>query len=222
MDFLKEILGEELYSQFAEKINAYNGNEENKDKQIKLGNLASGEYVGKGKFDSLQALFDGQKTELETANNLIADFKKNTKGNEELQNKIADYNTQVAKLQAELLETKINSALKVSLLAESCDDIDYVSWKIRENLKEQGKILELDESENIKNWNDLLSGVKTQLPAHFSSGTNGRKVLDGGKLPDGDNQNNGITKAEFFRKSYAERAKFARTNPEAYASIMNK
>ena len=41
MEFLKEILGEELYKQFEEKVNAYNGNEANKDKQIKLANLSS-------------------------------------------------------------------------------------------------------------------------------------------------------------------------------------
>lgn len=35
MEFLKEILGEELFNQFMEKINAHNGNEANKDNQIK-------------------------------------------------------------------------------------------------------------------------------------------------------------------------------------------
>ena len=50
MEFLKEILGEDLFSQVSEKVNAFNGNEANKDKQVKIGNLASGEYVGKGKF----------------------------------------------------------------------------------------------------------------------------------------------------------------------------
>lgn len=29
MEFLKEVLGEELYNQMAEKINAHNGNEAN-------------------------------------------------------------------------------------------------------------------------------------------------------------------------------------------------
>ena len=33
MDFLKDILGEELFKQFAEKVNAYNGDEANKEKQ---------------------------------------------------------------------------------------------------------------------------------------------------------------------------------------------
>ena len=50
MEFLKEILGADLYAQITEKINAHNGNEANKDKQIKIGNLGSGEYVGKGKY----------------------------------------------------------------------------------------------------------------------------------------------------------------------------
>lgn len=76
MEFLKAILGEELFKQFAEKLNAYNGDEANKDKQIKLANLGGGEYVGKGKYDALQALLDGKTAELDTANGLIADLKK--------------------------------------------------------------------------------------------------------------------------------------------------
>ena len=91
MEFLKEILGEELFNQFVAKINAYNGNDANKDKQIKVGNIASGEYVGKGKYDALQELLKGKETELATANGLIADLKKGTKDDEELQGKITTY-----------------------------------------------------------------------------------------------------------------------------------
>lgn len=76
MEFLKAILGEELFKQFADKLNAYNGDEADKDKQIKLANLGGGEYVGKGKYDALQALLDGKTAELDTANGLIADLKK--------------------------------------------------------------------------------------------------------------------------------------------------
>ena len=43
MEFLKEILGEELYKQVETAINAHNGNEANKEKQIKIGNLGTGE-----------------------------------------------------------------------------------------------------------------------------------------------------------------------------------
>lgn len=188
MEFLKAILGEDLYKQFEEKVNAHNGNEANKDKQIKIGNLGSGEYVGKGKHDSeiekLNALLSGKDTELQTANNLIAELKKGTKGNEELQGKITGYESQVAQLQAQLQETKIKAALKVGLLAEKALDIDYLTFKINEKLKGEGKTLELDENENIKGWEDILSGVKTQFPAQFEKASGVQ--VDANPLPTGD------------------------------------
>jgi len=115
MEFLKEILGDELYAQVEEKINAHNGNEANKDKQVKLGNFESGEYVNKYKYMDLETALKGKETELGEANKLIETLKKATKGDEELQGKIAAYDTQVAELQKELADTKLNSALKVFL-----------------------------------------------------------------------------------------------------------
>ena len=167
MDFLKEILGEELYAQIEEKINAHNGNEANKDNQIKIANLGGGEYVSKAKHDALQALFDGKSTELDTANGLIAELKKGTKGNEELQGKITTYEGQISTLQQQLQETKINSAVKVALLAEKALDVPYLTFKLNEKLKAEGKTLELDENENIKGWEGYLSDLKTQHSNHF-------------------------------------------------------
>ena len=204
MDFLKEILGSELFAQVEEKINAHNGNEANRDKQIKVGNLGSGEYVGKGKYDALQALFDGQKTELETANGLIAELKKGTKGNEELQGKISGYETQVADLQRQLQETKINGAVKVALLAAKALDVPYLTFKLNEKLKDEGKALELDENENIKGWDDLLSGLKTQLPTQFESAKGGK--VDPLPLPGGSGGGQGEP------KSLAEALKFEAEN----------
>lgn len=187
MEFLKAILGEELYAQFIEKINAHNGDEANKDKQIKLANLSTGEYVGKGKYEALDALLKGKETELDTANGLIAELKKGTKGNEELQGKIGQYETQVADLQAQLQETKIKAAIKVALLSEKAVDVDYLTFKLNEKLKEKGETLELDENDNIKNWDDKLSGLKTQFPTMFETkGDGNKKPLEDNRLPEGD------------------------------------
>lgn len=186
MEFLKAVLGEEFYKQFVEKVNAYNGDEANKDKQIKLGNLASGEYVGKGKFDALQEALNGKDTELTSVNDLIAQLKKDTKGNEDLQGKITQYEQQNAQLQAELQETKLKSAIKVALMSEKAIDVDYLTFKLNEKLKEKGETLELDENDNIKGWSDKLSGLKTQFPTMFESGSNcgdGYKPLGDGKIP---------------------------------------
>lgn len=187
MEFLKEILGEELFNQFVEKVNAHNGNEANKDKKVKLANLETGEYVSKAKHEALQALLDGKDTELTKANGLIADLKKGTKGNEELQGKIAGYETQVSDLQRQLAETKVKSALKVALLSEKALDIDYLTFKVNEKMKEQGKALELDENENIKGWDDVISGLKTQFPTQFESAT--KLKVEPNPLPKPDDRN---------------------------------
>jgi hypothetical protein len=202
MEFLKKLLGEELFKQVESKINEHNGNEANKDNQIKIGNLGSGDYVSKAKHDALQELLNGKETELTSANGLIAELKKGTKGNEELQGKITGYETQVADLQAELQATKIKSALKVALLSEKATDIDYLTFKLEEKLKAEGKTLELDDNENIKGWDDLLSGLKTQLPNQFESAT--AKKVEPNRLPQGDGERKSepTTLADALKQQY--------------------
>lgn len=219
MEFLKEILGAELYAQVEEKINAHNGNEANKEKQIKIGNLGTGEYVGKGKYDALQELVNGKETELKSANDLIAQLKKDTKGNEDLQKKFTDYEAENARLQAELQETKLKSAIKVALLSEKAVDIDYLTFKLNEKLKEKGEALELDENDNIKGWDDKLSGLKVQFPSMFEGST--KKVVEVNKLPD-NNNDTALTRAALLNMPYAERTKIFNENPEAYKAAMNK
>lgn len=224
MEFLKEILGDDLYKQFAEKVNAHNGNEANKDKQIKIGNLGSGEYVGKGKHDSeiekLNALISGKDTELQTANNLIAELQKATKGNEEMQGKFTEYQNQVAQLQAQLAETKVKAALKVALLSEKALDIDYLTYKVNEKLKGEGKALELDENENIKGWDDILSGLKTQFPTQFEKANSIQ--VDPNPLPNPVINTSGVTKEEFAKMGYQSRLKLKQEQPDVYAQMTGK
>ena len=218
MEFLKEILGEELFNQFISKVNEYNGNEANKDKQVKLANLSSGEYVGKGKHDALTEQLAGKQSELDAANGLIAELKKASKGNEDMQGKITAYEGQVQQLQTELAETKLKAAIKVALLSEKAVDVDYLTFKLNEKLKEKGETLELDENDNIKHWDSQLEGLKTQFPNMFESGQ--KKVIQENKLPTGS-ENTGLTKAEVLRMPYQERQKLFEENPDAYNAAMN-
>lgn len=216
MEFLKEILGEEKYNEFVQLINAYNGDEANKDSQIKIANLAGGEYVSKAKHDALQALLDGKTTELDTANGLIADLKKGTKGNEELQGKVAAYETQVTQLQDKLKQMQLESAIKVALLGAKATDVDYMTFK----LKEAGE-LELDENGHIKGIDEKISGLKTAFPNQFESagkgGSNG-VVIDVNRLP-APNNDNTISKEAFEKMGYKERLQVYKDNPEAYAEL---
>lgn len=224
MEFLKAILGDDLYKQFTEKVNAHNGNEANKDNQIKIGNLGSGEYVGKGKFDSeiekLKTMLSGKDTELQTANNLIADLQKATKGNEDMQAKFTEYQNQVAQLQTQLAETKVQAALKVALLSEKAMDIDYLTFKINEKLKSEGKSLELDEAEHIKGWDDILSGMKTQFPTQFEKANSVQ--VEANPLPNPEHNRSGITKEDFAKMGYQSRLKLKQEQPEVYAEMTGK
>ena len=226
MEFLKEILGEDLYKQIESKINEHNGNEANKEKLIKLANLESGEYVGKGKHDSeierLNTLLSGKTTELDKANNLITELKKGTKGNEELQGKITGYETQVADLQKQLQETKVKAAIKVALLSEKAVDVDYLTFKVNEKLAEQGKTLELDENDNIKGWDDVISGLKTQFPTQFETTQAGGRKVDPNPLPKGDPQGATVTKEQFDKMGYQSRLKLKQEQPEVYAQMTGK
>lgn len=224
---LEELLGAELYSQVKSKIDEVNSKEPDKLKHVRYADLSEGNYVGKGKYDAdvekLNTLISTKDAEIINANELIDDLKKASKGNENMQDKFIQYEQQNAQLQAELQETKIKSAIKVALMSEKAVDVDYLTYKLNEKLKEKGESLELDENDNIKGWNDKLSGLKTQFPTMFvsSSGSkDGYKVLDENKLKHGDGSDT-LTKSELLKKPYTERARIAQENPEAYAAAMN-
>lgn len=183
---LEELLGAELYAQVQTKLDEVNGKEPDKLKHVRYADLSEGEYVGKGKHDALQAKFDSQTEELATANTLIAELKKGTKGNEELQGKITAYEGEVADLKQELADTKLKSAIKVALLSEKAVDVDYLTFKLNEKLKEKGETLELDENDKIKGWAAQLEGLKTQFPTMFNVG---KKEIDSKRLPESNHDN---------------------------------
>lgn len=214
MDFLKEILGEELYKQVADKIALHNGTPENKDKQIKLANLADGGYVGKDKYAALETTHNSKLAELEQANTLISELQKSNKGNEELQTKIQNYDLQVQALQNELAKAKLDSAIKVALLEAKAQDIDYLTFKLNEEKAE----FVLDENGKVKGLDEKIEGLKTKFPNQFEGGAN-KNIIEN-KLPAPDNNNQGLTKADVLKKSYAERTQLYEQNPEAYKEIM--
>lgn len=152
------------------------------------------------RYGKLKTDHDSLNKQLGEANTLIESLKKSTKGNEDLQNKITTYEGQVATLQAELAQAKLDSAVNVGLLAAGVkpDDVDYVTFK----LKQKGE-LSLDDSGKIKGWEDKLAALKTQLPAQFESANS--KQYKEFKLDSGDGHEGGNepkTLAEALQMQY--------------------
>lgn len=213
MDFLKSILGDDLFSQVENKVNAYNSDEANKDKQIKIANLASGEYTSKNKFTDLETEKENIASQLSAANKVIEDLRKATKTDEDLQKKVTAYESKIQTLNEELKVTKTENALKFALVQAGAADVDYLAFKV----KQKGE-LELDENGKIKGIDDTIKDLKTQFSQQFTSSKENK--INEKKLPDEDGGDKGMTKKELLAKPYAERNKIYQEDPEKFNEIM--
>ena len=131
------------------------------------------------RYSKLQEDFNAKSKEHEEATKLIEELKKSSEGNEANMSKIKDYEGQVAQLQKELEQTKIESALKVALANAKVTDVDYVAFKV----KEKGE-LKLDDKGNIKGIDDTLKEIKTTYPTFFE--TEKKKEIDVKNLGKGE------------------------------------
>lgn len=220
MEFLKAFFGDKAitYDELVQAINAYNGDEKNKEKLIKMVNLTDGGYVSKDKYTNLETDLSGKTTELTKANNLIEELKKSDGKDEETQQKITAYETEIADLKKENAELKTENALKFALVAAGAVDVDYLVFKA----KEKGEI-KLGDDGKIKGEDDLISGLKTQHPTMFEA-SNGnqqqsgnRKILEN-NLPGGDKDKT-VTKEQFLKMGYNERMKLKEENPELFKQL---
>lgn len=168
------------------------------------------------RYKDLQSKFEGKNKEHQEAAALIEQLKKDNAGNEALQGKITQYESTVAELQKQLEQTKIDSALKVALLEAKVQDVDYLTFKI----KEKGEV-KLDDNGKIKGIDDTLAALKTQFPNQFTSEQ--QKQVEVQKLPGNEgNRDSGITAEVFSRMGYQSRLKLKNDNPDLYAQMTGK
>lgn len=150
MDFLKDILGDELFSSVSGKIDAFN--KANPDKPVKLADLSSGGYVDKNKYADMETLANGYKSQIAQRDKDIAELKKQT-SNGELQGQLdalqKKYDDDTASLTEQLKQTKFHSALDLALAGSGA-----------RNAKALRGLLDMDK---IKLENDELTGFSEQL-----------------------------------------------------------
>lgn len=140
---------------------------------------------------------------------LIEQLQKDNKGNEALQKSVTDYQAQIASLQAKLNRQGLEYALKVKLIAEDAEDVDYLVYKAMEAHPEWKEHPEnaMDEAGQIKGGDDIVAGLKTKHPTQFKAGQAGLKV-EPQPLPTGDDRKNEPTSLE-----EALKLKFETPNP---------
>lgn len=181
MEFLKEILGEDLYEQVKTKVSSYN-EKADKDKRISIANVNGDEYVTKAKYSQLENDLENTKISLNTANTTIADLKKNNGDNADLQTKIANYEsekTNLEKAHKETTEKLIKeSAIKDALYNEKAKHPELLLGKFDLSkilLDEKGEKvvsgIEKQMKSNKETYKDLFGEVEQNnqhLPYHYT------------------------------------------------------
>lgn len=174
------------------------------------------------RYGKLKTQHEGTAKQLEEANGLIEQLKKSTKGQEDAQQKITAYEQQVTQLQQELEKTKLESAIKVELIASGAKDIEYLTFKLNEKLKKDGESLTLDDSGAIKGWDDKLNGLKTQFPTMFETSEgndDGYQVFEPNKLKKGDGGDLTPTRETFMAMDYDQRVALKKKNEKLYKQL---
>lgn len=168
------------------------------------------------RYGKLKDQHAGTAKQLEEALATIETLKKSTKGQEDAQKQIAEHEAREKALLAELEKTKVLSEAKFALKDAGALDVDYLLFK----LQEKGE-LALDEHGKLKDWDDKLAGLKTQLPTQFES-RSGKKNIVENKLPGDNGGGDAVTRESLLKMPYAERMKVYTENPEAYKAAMGK
>lgn len=158
MEFLKEILGEDLFNQVKTKVSSYN-EKADKDKRVSIANVNGDEYVTKAKYSQLETDLNNTKTSLSTAQTTIEDLKKSNGDNVDLQQKVSDYETKIANLEATSKAEKTKMlkeiAIKDALYAEKAKHPELLISKF-----DLSKIVLDEKGENV------VSGIEEQIKSN--------------------------------------------------------
>lgn len=175
------------------------------------------------RYPKMKANYEGAIQERDAANATIAELKKASKGQADLQAIITNHEGTIQKLTEQLAQAKLDAAIKVGLLSEKAVDVDYLTFKLNEKLKGDGETLTLDDNGNIKGWKDKVDGLKTQFPNMFEA------VNDGGNpdgyevvplpLRKGDGGNDALTVEGFRQMSYEQRIALKKRNEAQYNAL---
>lgn len=169
MEFLKEILGEELYAQVAAKLK---GND-----SVKLANLATGEYVSKSKYDAEQLAKDKRIQEL-------TDKIKNFEGVDvkQLQTDVENWKT---KYNQDLESARLDSAIQLAIAKSgTLSEKALMGLLDKDKIKfdKDGKLTGLDEQiEAIKKEDSFL--FKAAEPEKPNKGEDVKLGGDHGESP---------------------------------------
>lgn len=139
IDFLKPVLGDDLFSQVSEKLNAATG--------ITLANIADGSYIPKAKYDEERTKAKNLTTQVNTLTTQLNEAQQKASGIDALNDKITQLTNDVTERDNKLASLSTDYDIKDALRAAKARDVDIVFGLLDRSkiTSKDGKLLGADE-----------------------------------------------------------------------------
>ncbi|MEV8118641.1 phage scaffolding protein [Streptomyces xiamenensis] len=162
------------------------------------------------KTESLQEQLDKANKELDNRDKQITDLQKAKDGdNQELKDKLANYEKENAQYKADMKELKLNNAVKLAVAKDANDADDILAFINKDEL-------ELQDDGNVKGLDKAIESLKESKPYLFVESKPSGRTPD-----DGKNVNGGLTQEEFNNMSVAERTNLFVNDRKTYDALIN-
>ena len=163
--------------------------------------------------DNLDIRYSKLKNENAQNQQTINDLKTQLAEIETLKSQLDEAGKRYTALEAENAKIKLDNALERALIEAKVQDVDYMKFKLKEKHPDGFK---LDENGKIESISTVLDDLKVQFPQQF---VKVEKKIKEKKLEKSDENPNGISREDFAKMNYHERAKLFKENPEQYAEL---
>ncbi|MBE9428138.1 phage scaffolding protein [Staphylococcus epidermidis] len=163
------------------------------------------------KAESLQEQLDKANKELDNRDKQITDLQKAKDGdNQELKDKLANYEKENAQYKADMKELKLNNAVKLAVAKDANDANDVLAFINKDEL-------ELQDDGTVKGLDKAVESLKESKPYLFADNT-----PKGNTPTDGGNPEFGLTKEQFDNMSVAERTELFLNDRETHDKLLNQ
>lgn len=187
IDFLKPVLGDELFAQVAEKLNDASG--------ITLANIADGSYVPKAKYDEDHTKIKSLNAQVSDLTSKLVDAQKAAGAADALNQQISKLTQDVADRDSKIASLSTDYDIKDALRAAKARDVDIVF-----GLLDRGKITTKDGK--LLGADEQIKAIRESKGFLFDDGDNpgGRAGFGGqqdiiGAGGDGGNTNTAVNNA---------------------------
>lgn len=172
-------------------------------------------YVSKAQFNEKNDAYKQAKLEIENLTNDISTLSEANKANEALQSQIKELQDAATKREADYNENIKNMKIDTAI-TKALSKSGAMNETILTGLLDRTKIA-IGEDNTITGIQEQITALKESDPYLFKQDSI-KGVVPGDATP---KTNDGITKEQFNKMSYLDRAQLQETNPDLYSELSN-